>query len=86
MVYPAFDRSDRHGEQGRDFVVLERRHVPEHEREALRGGETLQDTVNATQGVSSLDIDVGHARFPAGRFRSEGAQDANQLHVGGNSV
>ena len=86
MVHPALDRSHRHGEERRDFVVLERRHVSEHEYEALRGGQAVQDPVNPAQGVSSLDIDVGHARFPAGRFRFDGAKDATQRHVGWNAA
>jgi len=84
MVHPAFDRSHGYGQQRRDFVVLERRHVTKHEEEALRGGQTVQDAVNPPQGVLRLDIDAGYARFPAGRFRFDGAKDANQLHVGRN--
>jgi len=84
MVHPALDRSHRHGEQRRDFVVLECRHVPEHEHQALRGGQILQDTVNPAHGVPSPGIDGGPARFPAGRFRIDSAKDANQFHVGRN--
>jgi hypothetical protein len=65
VVHPPFDRSHRHVEQRRDLVVLERRHVPEHEHEALRGGQTVQDAMNPAQGVSRLDVDVGDSGCPA---------------------